>query len=245
MRLASPVLALVVSASCLAQSPAPLYALAPSGHGENGDWAFFARYRQENAALRPDGARVVFIGDSLTESWAQEPFMKGRPHVVNRGISGQTALQMLVRFRADVIALGPRVVHIMAGTNDVAANNGPETDEEIEDAIQSMVELALAHHIQVILGSIPPAADYPWHRGLNPAPRIRRLNEWLQAYAQRSGVGYADYWSALATPGGAMQPGLSPDGVHPNAAGYRRMEQVCAAALRAALAAQARPVPSG
>ncbi len=230
----SAVLALVLCAPCLAQSPPPLYALAPSGHGENGDWAFFARYRQENAALGFDGERVVFIGDSLTESWAQEPFMKGRPHFVNRGISGQTALQMLVRFRADVIALRPRLVHILAGTNDVAANNGPETDEEIEGAIQSMVELALAHQIKVILGSIPPAADYPWHPGLNPAPRIRRLNEWLKSYAQRSGVGYADYWGALATPEGAMQAGLSPDGVHPNAAGYRVMQRVCAAALEAA-----------
>lgn len=209
-------------------------ALAP-GQGPHGDWAFFARYRDDDASLKPDGSRVVFLGDSITEGWAKEPFIAANPHYVGRGISGQTALQMLVRFRADVIALKPRVVHIMAGTNDVAENEGPETDQQIEGAIQSMIELARANHIKVLLASIPPAADFPWHRGLNPAPRIRRLNAWLESYAGRAGVRYVDYWPVLATGKGAMKSGLSLDGVHPNARGYEKMQPLAQAAIASAL----------
>lgn len=214
------------SAPCAPAPPGP-------GQGRDGDWAFFARYRQANASLKPDGSRVVFMGDSITEGWTKE--LAAIPHYVDRGISGQTALQMLVRFRADVIALRPRVVHIMAGTNDVAENEGPESDQQIEGAIQSMVELARAHHIKVVLASIPPAADFPWHRGLDPAPRIRRLNAWIKSYAGRAGVGYVNYWPVLATPAGAMQPGLSLDGVHPNTRGYEKMQPLARAAIEAAL----------
>ena len=229
------VFALLVNVS-LAQTPPEAYALAPPGHGENGDWAFFARYRGENALLKRDNARVVFLGDSITEGWAREPFILESPHYVGRGIGGQTALQMLVRFRADVIELKPALVHIMAGTNDVAGNNGPESDEQIEGAIQSMAELALGSHIKVLLASIPPAADFKWHPGLNPAPRIRRLNDWISAYAKRAGVGYVDYWPALATGSGAMKPDLSADGVHPNSQGYKEMQPLAQAAINAALA---------
>jgi lysophospholipase L1-like esterase len=135
---------------------------------------------------------------------------------------------MVVRFRADVIALKPLLVHIMAGTNDVAGNNGPERDMEIEGAIESMVELAL-------LAAIPPAVDFDWHPGLNPAPRIRQLNAWIKSYASRTGVEYVDYWPALATESGAMKSNLSMDGVHPNSQGYKAMQSLTEAAIQSAL----------
>ena len=227
---------MLVAGAAAAQVPAPPCAPAAPGQGRAGDWAFFARYREDNASLKPDGSRIIFMGDSITEGWGKEPFFAANPHYLDRGISGQTALQMLVRFQADVIALEPKLVHIMAGTNDVAENEGPETDEEIEGAIRSMVELSLADHIKVVLASIPPAADFPWHPGLKPARRIRRLNAWIESYARQAGVGYVNYWPALATPAGAMKPALSADGVHPNSAGYRAMAPLAQAAIAAALA---------
>ena len=197
-----------------------------------------SRYRHDNAELKPDKSRVVFLGDSITELWAKEPFIAGNAHYVGRGISGQTTLQMVVRFRADVIALKPLLVHIMAGTNDIAGNNGPESDSDIEGAIESMVELALANHIKVVLASIPPAADYDWHPGLNPTPRIRRLNVWIKAYANRTGVGYVDYWPVLATENGALKSNLSIDGVHPNSQGYKAMQMLTEAAIQSIVASQ-------
>jgi lysophospholipase L1-like esterase len=226
---------LVLSFASTAQSSTSLYALAPPGHGENGDWAFLSRYRENNARLKPDVSRVVFLGDSITEAWAQDPFISENAHYVGRGIGGQTTQQMLLRFRADVIELKPALVHIMAGTNDVAGNNGPEIDSDIEGAITSMVELALANRIRVVLASIPPAADFEWHPGLNPASRIRRLNAWMKSYASRVGVGYVDYWPVLATDSGAMKPNLSPDGVHPNSQGYEAMKAVARAAIESSL----------
>lgn len=198
-------------------------------------WAVFDRYRDDNAALKPDLSRVVFLGDSITENWAKEPFISGNPHYVGRGVSGQTALQMLVRFRADVLALKPRLVHIMAGTNDLAANHGYESDEAIEGAIQSMTELALANHIRVLLASIPPTTDFPWRPGLQPAPRIRRINQWLESFAKRARVAYVDYGRVLATDEGAMKEGLSEDGVHPNSQGYAAMQPVARATIESAM----------
>jgi lysophospholipase L1-like esterase len=227
--------AFLILVSCGAPAQEALYAQAPPGQGVNGDWAFLARYQKENAALAPDGARVVFLGDSITQNWASEPFISGNGHYVGRGISAQTTQQLLVRFRADVIDLRPRLVHLMAGTNDIAGNNGPESDAQIEGAIRSMVELALANHIGVLLASIPPAQDFNWHPHLNPAPRIRRINAWLRSYAAQPGVTYVDYWSALAASDGSMKPGLSSDGVHPNAAGYQVMAPIAAAAIESAL----------
>jgi len=237
MRLRSALIALLATGSCVAQTASPMCAPGP-GQGANGDWANLAHYREANAALHSDSARVVFLGDSITEGWAPEPLIAGDPHHVGRGIGGQTTQQLVVRFRADVINLRPRLVHIMAGTNDVAVNNGPESDADIEDAIQSMVQLAKANHIKVLLASIPPAADFPWRPGLNPAPRIRRLNEWIKGYARRAGVSYVDYWPALATESGAMRAELSPDGVHPNSQGYRAMQPLAQAAITAALGAR-------
>jgi len=202
----------------------------------NADWALLSRYREANSSLQPDASRIVFMGDSITEAWAREPTFNANPHFVGRGISGQTAQQMLVRFRADVIDLKPALVHVMAGTNDVAGNNGPESDADIEAAISSMVELARANQIKVVLASIPPAADFNWRPGLKPIPRIRRLNAWLKAYADQVGIGYVDYWPALAAADGSMKSDLSPDGVHPNSAGYQAMQPLTLAAIQSALA---------
>ncbi|HEX4736508.1 MAG TPA: SGNH/GDSL hydrolase family protein [Allosphingosinicella sp.] len=201
------------------------------------DPAGLTKYRDQNAALAPAPGepRIVFMGDSITENWrnmAPEFFQRGH---VGRGISGQTTMQMVVRFRQDVIDLRPRIVHIMAGTNDLAGNTGIETDADIQNDIRSMVELAQAHGIRVILASMPPAADFPWHKGLNPGPRIVRLNAWLKDYAAKSGSVYADYWSALHD-GNAFRADLALDGVHPNKAGYAVMAPIAEAAIRKALA---------
>jgi lysophospholipase L1-like esterase len=195
------------------------------------------RYQAENAALKavPGVPRVVFMGDSITEGWrGQVPGFFG-PGRVGRGISGQTTMQMLVRFRQDVIALRPRVVHIMAGTNDIAGNLGQVSDEELQANIESMTELAQAHGIRVILASIPPAADFPWRQGLNPGPRIVRLNAWMKGYAAKSGAVYADYWNAVHD-GLGFRADWASDGVHPTRAGYDAMAPVAEAAIRKALA---------
>ena len=200
------------------------------------DWADLAHYRDANRTLvRHDPRRVIFLGDSITEGWAGQPFIRDNPHFVGRGISGQTAQQMLVRFRSDVVALKPAVVHILAGTNDVAQNTGPESSDEILGYVVSIAELARANRIKVIIGSVPPAADFPWHRGLNPAPTIKALNARLKAYADSHGLTYADYWIVLASENGGLKPQYSEDGVHPNAAGYDAMQTVAKAAIARAL----------
>lgn len=200
------------------------------------DWANIGRYRDANEALaRHDPRRVVFLGDSITEGWAAQPFISGNAHFVGRGISGQTAPQMLVRFQSDVASLKPAVVHVMAGTNDIAQNTGPETSDEMFGYVVSIVQLARANHIKVVLGSVPPAADFPWRRGLDPAPKIKALNARLNAYACSHGLIYADYWTTLATPEGGMKSQYSEDGVHPNAPGYDAMQPIAARAIKAAL----------
>jgi acyl-CoA thioesterase I len=223
-----------------AQQPTPAStapATPPVGQGTNGDWAFIGRYRDANPQLIAASApgRVVFMGDSITEGWARQPFINDNPSYVGRGISGQTAPQMLVRFRSDVIALKPAIVHIMAGTNDVAQNTGPETPGETEGYIKSMVELALANKIKVVLASIPPAKEFYWHRGLEPALQIRALNDWLKQYAASRGLAYIDYWSVLAASDGGMNPQYSADGVHPNAEGFEAMRPLAKAAIEKAL----------
>jgi lysophospholipase L1-like esterase len=205
------------------------------------DWANLARYRQANAELPPPAAgvqRVVFMGNSITDSWAPlfPALFPGKPYV-GRGISGQTTPQMLVRFRQDVVALRPAVVVILAGTNDIAGNTGPSTLEMIEDNIESMTEIAKANGIRVVLSSVLPVFDYPWRPGLEPAPKIVALNAWMKEYASHAGAIYLDYHSALADARQGLKSELTRDGVHPNEAGYRVMaplaEQAIAAALRA------------
>jgi lysophospholipase L1-like esterase len=193
------------------------------------------RYRQANAALPPPAAnedRVVFYGNSITEGWARyfSGMFPGRAYI-GRGISGQTTPQMLVRFRQDVIALKPKVVVILAGTNDIAGNSGPSTLEMIEDNLASMVELAQANGIAVVLSSVLPVYEYRWRPGLEPASKIVALNGWIRDYAKRRGAEYVDYHSAMADERGGLKGDLSSDGVHPNEAGYRIMAPLAERAI--------------
>lgn len=202
------------------------------------DWPQLGRYAAADAALPAnEPGRVVFYGDSITDAWVRNggKFFPGKPYV-NRGISGQTTEQMVVRFRQDVVNLHPVAVVILAGTNDIAGNTGPESPETIEDGFRSMVDLARANGIKVVLASVLPAARYPWRPGVaDPPGRIRALNDWLRSYAASQNIVYLDYYSAMAGPDGGMKPGISIDGVHPNAAGYAIMEPLAEAALAKAL----------
>src|SRR6185437_6519200 len=198
------------------------------------DWPQLGRYADANAALPATrSGRVVFYGDSITDAWTRNggTFFPGKPYV-NRGISGQTTEQMVVRFRQDVINLHPQTVVILAGTNDIAGNTGPETQAMIEDNFRSMVDLARANNIRVVLASVLPAAGYPWKPSAgNHAGKIRTLNDWLKSYAASQNLTYLDYYTAMAGPDGGMKPGISIDGVHPNAAGYAIMEPLAEKAL--------------
>jgi lysophospholipase L1-like esterase len=203
------------------------------------DWANLARYRDANSQLTPPARnenRVVFMGNSITEGWQKyfATMFPGKPYI-NRGISGQTTPQMLVRFRPDVIALKPRVVVILAGTNDIAGNTGPSTLEMIEDNLASMAELARSNGIKVVLSSVLPVYDYPWKPGLEPAPKIIALNKWMKDYAARHGEIYLDYHSAMADARGGMREGLASDGVHPTEVGYRVMAPLAERAIEKAL----------
>ena len=203
------------------------------------DWANFEYYRAANAALPApaDGeARVVFMGNSITDAWARlfPAQFPGKPYI-GRGISGQTTPQMLVRFRADVVALHPKVVVILAGTNDIAGNTGPSTLKMIEDNLASMSEIAMANGIRVVLSSILPVYDYPWKPGLTPAPKIIAVNAWMKAYAARVGATYLDYHTAMADERQGLPKGLSEDGVHPTEAGYKVMAPLADAAIAEAL----------
>lgn len=203
------------------------------------DWASLARYREANARLgppRPGEQRVVFYGNSITDVWARYfGTMFPNKAYVGRGISGQTTPQMLVRFRQDVIALEPAVVVILAGTNDIAGNTGQATQAMIEDNLISMVELAQANGISVVLSSVLPAYDYRWRPGLEPAGKIAALNSWMRDYASTHDVVYLDYHSAMADERQGLRPDLSEDGVHPNEAGYRIMAPLAERAIAEAL----------
>ena len=198
------------------------------------DWAWLARYRDENATLLASGAKVdtVFLGDSITEGWASrqpEFFSKG---VVGRGISAQTTPQLLVRMHADVIALKPHVVHIMAGTNDIAHNTGPMTAEDSQNNLMAMCEIAKAHKIRVVLGSVPPASKYWWRPEVSPKAEALALNNWMRAYAKSIGAKYADYAAVLSDASGNVKPEFSKDEVHPTPAGYEVMRPVAEAAIK-------------
>ena len=202
------------------------------------DWANLQRYRDANASLTrmPNENRVVFMGNSITEGWAPmfAELFPGKPYI-GRGISGQTTPQMLLRFRQDVIALQPKVVVILAGTNDIAGNTGPSTLEMIEDNLASMAELARSNGIRVVLSSVLPVYDYPWKPGLQPAPKIVALNKWMKEYAARNGDVYLDYHTAMADERQGLRREYSEDGVHPNAAGYRVMAPLAEHAIAEAL----------
>jgi lysophospholipase L1-like esterase len=199
------------------------------------DLAGLARYRAANAALplpsRGD-RRVVFMGDSITDLWLTiDPQFFARADYIDRGISGQTTMQMLLRFRQDVIALKPAVVHIMAGTNDVAGNTGPMDLPGIEANIESMVDLARANGIQVVIASVLPAAEFSWRPGIEPGPKIAALNRWLKDYAKARHLIYADYYFALTDGALGMKADYTADGVHPTLAGYLVMDPLAHAAI--------------
>ena len=203
------------------------------------DWANIARFKDANAKLAPPASgetRVVFMGNSITEGWIRTSpdYFATKPYV-NRGISGQTTPQMLVRFRPDVINLKPALVVILAGTNDIAGNTGPSTLEMILDNLISMTELAKANKIKVVLSSVLPAFDYPWKPGMEPAPKIVKLNEMIKNYAEKNNIVYLDYFSAMVDERNGLKKELSGDGVHPNLAGYKIMEPLAEAAIKKAL----------
>jgi len=203
------------------------------------DWAWLNRFAGDNKKLqkpKQGEQRVVFMGNSITEGWknADSLFFIKHPYV-NRGISGQTTPQMLLRFRQDVIDLEPAAVVILAGTNDIAGNTGPETLEQILNNISSMAELARAHKIKVVLSSVLPAYDYPWKPGLEPAEKIVALNKMIKDYALKNGFVYLDYFSAMSDEKHGLRTGLGDDGVHPNLAGYKIMEPLVEKAISEAL----------
>ena len=200
------------------------------------DWAQFYRYRQANADTAAHGADAVFMGNSITDNWAKyDPdFFAGNGYV-GRGISGQTTSEMLVRFRRDVIDLAPKVVVILAGTNDVAGNNGQITLEDAAGNIQSMCELARANGIIPILCSVTPCDHFSWRPQARPGKSIIELNALLRQYALEAGIDYVDYHSAMADTDGAMLEGLSSDGCHPTIEGYKIMEAIVAPRIEAAL----------
>ena len=215
---------------------------APKANGYNArlDWPWLDRFKEADLALAPPAQgenRVVFMGDSITQGWRIEGptgSFPGKPYI-NRGISGQTTPQMLLRFRQDVIALKPKVVVILAGTNDIAGNTGPMTLEQSEDNLASMAELAAVNHIRVVLCSVLPAFDFPWRPGLAPAPQVLALNAWMKAYAEEKGHVYVDYHSAMKDEQDGLPATLSTDGVHPLAAGYAVMTPLVEAGIAKAL----------
>jgi len=208
------------------------------------DYGQLARYREANAALRPPAPgenRVVFFGDSITDIWHIDEYFPGKPYV-NRGIGGQTTPQMLVRFRQDVIDLQPKVVMILAGTNDIAGNTGPMRVEDIEANYASLAELARAHDIKVIYSSVLPVHNYtPKSQDFfaqRSPEKILALNRWLKDYCATASNGcvYLDYFSALVDDKGLMKKDLADDGLHPNAAGYKIMAPLAEAAIEKTLA---------
>ena len=206
------------------------------------DFGELARFRDENARLKPPAPkenRVVFFGDSITAGWSLPEYFPRRPYI-NRGIDGQTTAQMLLRFRQDVIALQPKAVVILAGTNDIAGNTGPVRIEDIEANFASLAELAKAHGIAVVFSSVLPVHNYtPESQDFfaqRPPEKIVELNRWLKAYCAVHGCVYLDYFSALVDKNGLLGKELADDGLHPNTAGYKVMAPMAEKAIREALA---------
>lgn len=205
------------------------------------DFGQLARYRDANASLgapKPGENRIVFFGDSITDIWKLEDYFPGKPYV-NRGIGGQTTPQMLVRYRQDVIDLEPKVVVILAGTNDIAGNTGAMRNEDIEANFASFAELAKLHGIKVVYSSILPVHNYTERArdffAQRSQTRILALNDWLRDYCTKNNIVYLNYFSALVDDKGMMKKDLADDGLHPNAAGYKIMAPLAEAAIAKAL----------
>lgn len=232
---------MILSATATAQQPSDPCASLKDDRKEMEsslrDWPNLAKYRDDDDKLGPpakEESRVVFLGDSITEFWSLSGSFPGKPYI-NRGISGQTTPQILLRFRQDVIALQPKVVVILAGTNDIAENTGPITLAAIEDNLKSMVDLAKRNGIRVVFSALVPALQYPWRPDLAPVEKIRALNDWMKGYAAKEGLIFLDYHSAMANDKRGLKAELSEDGVHPNKAGYALMAPLAEKAIAAAL----------
>ena len=206
------------------------------------DFADMARFRDADRELAPPAPgenRVVFMGDSITEGWDLARSFPGKPYI-NRGISGQTSPQMLIRFRQDVIDLKPKVVVILAGTNDIAGNTGPMTLRQSEDNLASMAQLARANGIRVVLCSVLPSVRFPWRPQVkNAAPKIADLDQWIKPYAAQHHYVYVDYYSKMKDAVGGLPKNLSHDGVHPLPAGYAIMAPLAQAGIEKALKGKA------
>ena len=210
------------------------------------DFGQLARYREANAALQPPAPgekRVVFFGDSITDGWKLADYFAAKPYI-NRGISGQTTPQMLVRFREDVINLQPKAVVILAGTNDIAGNTGPMSLEEIEANYSSLAELAAANQVRVVFSSVLPVNNYTPEAveffADRPPAKILELNCWLKGYCAAHGCVYLDYFSAMIDEKGLLKKELADDGLHPNPAGYKVMAPLAEAAITQALSGSVR-----
>jgi len=254
IRWMTPILcAVLLPVWTLAQQPAPTPSIPSTGFAGldkyrasriavfTDDYGQLARYRDADAALGPPAAgenRVVFFGDSITDIWKLAEYFPGKPYV-NRGIGGQTTPQMLVRFREDVIDLHPKVVVILAGTNDIAGNTGPMRNEAIEANLTSMAELARVHGIHVVFSSVLPVHNYTEKSkdffAQRPSARILELNTWLKEYCAKNGVEDLDYFSALVDDKGLLKKELADDGLHPNAAGYKIMAPLAETAIAKAM----------
>jgi lysophospholipase L1-like esterase len=243
----SLVTVLALNLSALAQTPAAPQAPAPGSpealqrrneflERRMQDWPQLSRYREANSKVAPptaDEQRVVFYGDSITDGWKIAEYFPGKPYL-NRGISGQTTPQMLVRLRPDVIAHKPKAILLLAGTNDIAGNTGPMTNEMIQENYMAMAELAKAHGIKMIFASILPVHDYNPQRKITagrPPERILALNAWLKDYCAKNGHTFLDYFSKMVDDKGFLKAELANDGLHPNTEGYKIMAPLAEAAI--------------
>ena len=208
-----------------------LMATSVSAQTEKGDWAQFGRYADANKRVTTP-AKVVFMGNSITDGWwPKDSTFFIDNNFLDRGISGQTTSEMLVRFRQDVINLKPKAVVILAGINDIAHNNGVISLENVFGNIVSMAELARYNKITPIICSVLPAYDFPWRRGMNPAPKVIELNKMLKAYADKEGLPYVDYHSAMKDERDGLPKNLASDEVHPTLEGYKIMEKIVLEAI--------------
>lgn len=203
------------------------------------DWPDLDRFKEDNTNLAlpaPGENRVVFLGNSITIGWIDwDPgFFKDKPYI-DRGISGQTTPQMLIRFRQDVVDLKPAVVIILAGINDIAENTGPSTLKMIEDNLSSMCEIARANDIKVVMSSVLPANIFPWRKSINPADKVIALNQWIKEYTVQKNIVYLDYYSVMVDDEKGLKKELTYDGVHPNLEGYKVMEPMAEKAIQEAL----------
>jgi lysophospholipase L1-like esterase len=246
------IIAVLAVLNCAAQTPAPtqLDAAAEKKRADQiqaryNDFANFARYREADAKLAPpakDEKRVVFMGDSITDGWKLNEYFPDLPYV-NRGISGQTTSQMLLRFRPDVINLKPKVVVILAGTNDISGNTGPMTLEAIEGNLASMAELARANGINVVMSSVMPISDYNTDKNgksivrsvQRPPAQILALNAWIKSFCAERRLLYLDYFTAMVDDKGFLKADIANDGLHPNAKGYELIKPLAEKAIASAL----------